>query len=359
MKLNAKNFAILQTLICRAKHLATNYEIILLTNSKEKTSNISDYTGYSVTSEFFTGEEQSMICTSLDHMGFHVRQFFNEEDFIRFVAMTQEDLSRKIVINSAQKGTKIGRKSLIPALCDLYNIPHTGSNPYIVSLCRDKYRSSSILKQNGVQTPRSWLYQPGTGWLGNSSFPSQGRFIVKPNYEAASIGIDASNICLAGSDLSQKVAEVSSNYRQEVLVEEFIPGYEVEVPVIFTEKPLTFFPVGIKLDGSRKMGDRILDYHLRDVDAYEYFDFCEEQPHVAKKVTDIAEQIARLLSINGFGRIDFRIMENGDIYTTDIATNPHYTEKSSYEFLFYQLGFTYDDLIACLIASSIAGGVES
>ncbi len=353
-----KNIEVLQILISRTRHLAANYEIILLANNKKKTRNMSDYAGYSVTSEFFSDEEQSRIYTSLDHMGFHVRQFFNEEDFINFVSTTREDMSRKIVINSAQKGTRIGRKSLIPALCDLYHIPYIGSNPYIVSLCRDKYRSSSILKQNGIQTPRSWLYQPGTGWFDRSSFPSQGRFIVKPNYEASSIGIDASSVCLAGTGLAQKVFEVCSAYRQEVLVEEFIPGYEVEVPVIFAGIPLTFFPVGIKLDGNRKMEDRILDYHLRNVDGYEYFDFSEEQPQVAKKLTNIAEKIVRLLSINGFGRIDFRITEHGDIYTTDIATNPHYTAKSSYEFLFYQLGLTYDDLIACLIASSIAGGAE-
>ena len=50
-----------------------------------------------------------------------------------------------LVINSAQTGIYIGRKSLIPAFCDHYKIMHTGSNPYVVSLCRDKLRPFQVL----------------------------------------------------------------------------------------------------------------------------------------------------------------------------------------------------------------------
>lgn len=350
MELQKKTY--LQTLVQRAVRLANSHEVILLTSNKEKTNNQADYSGYSVKSEFFSDEEETRILDALCKIGFSVHRFYNEEDFIAFVSGEQHKLSNRIVINSAQKGTKIGRKSLIPAICDLFGIPYVGSDPYVVSLCRDKYRCGCILAQNGIPVPDAWLYQPVGGWFREPP-TTAGQLIVKPNYEAASIGIDALNIC-NGSAMYEKVRQLESIYHQEILAEQFISGYEVEIPVItFNNVPTAFFPVGINLDGDKKMGERILDYHLRDVDAYEYYDFSLEKPQAAKVALAVAVRTAQILNIKGFGRVDLRISENSDVYVTDIATNPHYTARSSYEFLFSQLGFGYDDLIACLIAASI------
>jgi len=347
--------AYLQTLVQRAVQLANSHEVILLTSNKEKTNNQADYIGYSVKSEFFSDEEEAKILSALYKIGFSVRQFYNEEEFISFVSDKRQKTSNKIVINSAQKGTKIGRKSLIPAVCDLFGISYVGSNPYVVSLCRDKYRCGCILAQNGIPVPDAWLYQPVRGWF-HEPPTTAGQLIVKPNYEAASIGIDALNIC-NGFAMYEKVQQLAAIYHQEILVEKFVAGYEVEIPVIvFNNVPTVFFPIGINLDGDKKMGERILDYHLRDVDAYEYYDFSLECPQAANLALDVAARTAEILNIKGFGRVDLRISESGNVYVTDIATNPHYTARSSYEFLFSKLGFNYDDLVACLIAASIVEG---
>ena len=349
MEIQKKTY--LQALIQRAIQLAGSHEVILLTSNKEKTRNQADYTGYSVKSEFFSQDEETVIINSLHNIGFSVRQFYNEEDFIAFASSEQQGISNKIVINSAQKGTKIGRKSLIPAVCDLLGISYVGSNPYVVSLCRDKYRCGCILAQNKILVPDAWLYQPTKGWLQEPP-ASAGQLILKPNYEAASIGIDVSNIC-SGSAVYEKARQLESIYHQEILAEKFITGYEVEVPVIASGNATTaFFPVGIKLNNDKKMGKRILDYHLRGVDDYEYYDFTLENPMTAQSALDVAVRTVQVLNIKGFGRVDFRISENGDVYVTDIATNPHYTVRSSYEFLFKQMGLCYEDMIACLIAAS-------
>lgn len=65
--------------------------------------------------------------------------FIDEMDFIKNYITNnyyRNDSKYPIVINTAQKGTAIGRKSLIPAFCDLYGLCHTNSNPYVVSLAR-------------------------------------------------------------------------------------------------------------------------------------------------------------------------------------------------------------------------------
>lgn len=342
----------IKRMIENAKHISMKKEIIMVTSNKEETHNNNDYFDYSVTSEYFSNEEQSLICKSLENIGFKVTQFYNEEDFIKFVIKSSRNLSNYIVLNSAQKGTKIGRKSLIPSLCDLYNIKYIGSNPYIVSLCRDKYRTSCILNKNGINTPKSWLYDSHHGWINGSPKDFKELLIVKPNYESSSIGIDEKNIGYYDSIFLNQINKISSCYRQEVIVEEFIEGYEVETPVINYEEPITFFPVGIRLDSNPFMGNKILNYGNRAEDNYTFFNFSNLFPELSNQIINTASEVVKLLSIVGFGRIDFRIKENNTYYITDISTNPHYTEESSYHFLFNQLGFSYVDLVSCLISSS-------
>lgn len=355
--MDEKDFGInwIKEMIKGASQLVAKYKIIFLTSNKAETNNSSDYNGYSIKSEFFSESEQSVICSSFNNIGFQVMQIYNEEDFVHFISTSSEDLSSYIVVNSAQKGTKIGRKSLIPALCDLYNIKYIGSNPYIVSLCRDKYRGSSILKQNEIQTPQSWLYDRRYGWLNGSPEGFSDRLIIKPNYESSSIGIDENCIGYYNQDFQNRIREISDCYCQEILVEEFIEGYETEIPVICYKEPFSFFPVGINLGHDPLMGERILNYRIRSIDDYEFYDFSEEHALLSEQLIQTAIKVTKLLNLNGFGRVDFRIKPDGRYYVTDISTNPHYTEKSSYYYTFNHLGFHYQDMISCLIISGSEG----
>lgn len=332
--------------------ISNKYEIIMVTSNVDQTKNPTDYCGDSVTSEFFSEYDQYLIYEALSELGFSIRQFYNEEDFVKFIVENQKNCTNFIVLNSAQKGTKIGRKSLIPSLCDLYNIKYIGSNPYIVSLCRDKYRTSCILKQNGIRTPKSWLYDARYGWINGSPQNFDRLLIIKPNYESSSIGINESNIGYYDSNFLNKIKEMSSCYKQEILLEEFIEGYETEIPIINQKIPLGFFPVGINLDSDPRMGNRILNYNNRATDNYTFFNFDKINPKLSAHMLENAYKVIKLLSITGFGRVDFRIDSNEMIYITDISTNPHYTQNSSFFFIFQQLGLDYKDLISCLVASS-------
>lgn len=342
----------IESMVQSTQNISKKYKIIMVTSNKNQTDNTTDYIGNSVKAEFFSDQDQLLIKQALESLGFTVKQFFNEEDFVKFISGSKEDFSKYIVLNSAQKGTKIGRKSLIPSLCDLYDIKYIGSNPYIVSLCRDKYRTSCILKKNGIKTPRSWLYDVRYGWINGSPELFDHPIIIKPNYESSSIGIDENNIGYYDSDFFKKIKEMSLCYRQEILLEEFIEGYETETPVINNGDPFGLFPVGINLDFELCMGKRILNYNNRAVDNYTFFDFSKIFPELSSQMLETAYKIIKLLSITGFGRVDFRIDSNGVFYVTDISTNPHYTLESSYYFIFQQLGLDYKDLISCLISSS-------
>ena len=334
-----------------SRHLSKYCKIAFITSNKDKTHNTSDYSSFSVKSEFYSNDVHSKIVNAFKNIGFSVIEFFNEEDFIQYaLKITKKQRECLIVINSAQKGTHIGRKSLIPAFCELYSIKYVGSNPYVVSLCRDKYKCGNILNQNGIPTPDAWLYNKN-GWINGCPNDIPYKLILKPNYESSSIGVDNKCIDYYGQTFDQKVKEYSLLFNQDIIVEEFVAGYEVEIPIICTQDPLVFFPVGIEKNGEKCLGEQILDYKTRSENNYDFYDFSAYRPVLAQKLVDIAKKTVKLLDISGFGRIDFRIKENGDYFVTDISTNPHYTEQSSFFVPFKNLDMSYEDMINSLIAS--------
>ena len=168
-----------------AHNKAEQIKIFLVSNIREKTDNFSDYSGTSVVSEYLSLNQQELIVESLRNSGFETVCFIDEMDFIKNYITNnyyRNDSKYPIVINTAQKGTAIGRKSLIPAFCDLYGLCHTNSNPYVVSLARNKYHCNCILKSNGLPTTNDYLYLPNEGWL-LDKHPNEGeKVIVKLNY---------------------------------------------------------------------------------------------------------------------------------------------------------------------------------
>lgn len=73
-----------------AIEISKKYEIIMVTSNENHTDNTNDYSDNSVKSEFFSDQEQNLIRQTLENIGFKVKQFFNEEDFISFISNPRE-----------------------------------------------------------------------------------------------------------------------------------------------------------------------------------------------------------------------------------------------------------------------------
>ena len=85
-----------------ATAVAKNHQILMLTSNDNRTTNISDYTGNSVKAEFFSDEDEALISKALKSLGFSVKHFYNEDDFIKYIIKTvqrcfQESYSLSLV----------------------------------------------------------------------------------------------------------------------------------------------------------------------------------------------------------------------------------------------------------------------
>ena len=57
-----------------------------------------------------------------------------------------------IVFNIAEGLRGPNREAHVPAICEFYGVPYSGSDPFTLALCLDKARTKEILRANGVPT---------------------------------------------------------------------------------------------------------------------------------------------------------------------------------------------------------------
>src|SRR3954453_22114986 len=75
------------------------------------------------------------------------------DDFPQRLRDTRPD----IVFNIAEGLRGPNREALVPAICEFYGIPYSGSDPFTLALCLDKARTKEILRARGVPTADWWL----------------------------------------------------------------------------------------------------------------------------------------------------------------------------------------------------------
>lgn len=323
----------------------------IVCNSKNKTQLHKDYDTYSIQTEFLsdTEVEELMLMAKLQNLPFDI--FYSEEEFIKKVFHHYEALSNKniVVYNSAQNGTGAGRKSLIPAFCNLMGIRCTGSDSYRVSLCRDKFAINSILKSNNFNVPNSTLFTKNNHDF--SMFNKDQTIIAKPLYESASIGITEDNIFCTNNVPIDYLTRLSASLKQSLLLQEFIEGYEIEVPLIIHEETIFCFdPVILFLDKAEKfMGGSILNYEKIYNDSYCFGDLPKHQQKHVSKIKKTAKEVVQILGLNGLCRVDGRLTKEGEFYITDVSTNPHFIKHSSVNYAFLKSGYTDKELFRIIL----------
>lgn len=329
--------------------LSKNCLLAVVCNIKSFETLAQKYGDFSTDTEFLSDNELEQVIKMASAQEIPFRVFTNEDSFIRYISSPNINLKKIIVYNSAQSGTGAGRKALIPGLCNYYHIRHTGSDAYRVSLCRDKFAIAAILGKLGISIPKSHLFINGNI---DVELDKNQKYIAKPIYESASIGIKKENVFLGSAIPFRYLRNLEKTMQQPLIVQEFIYGYEIEVPVLAGEKSYyAFSPVVLhRFADSLIMGNDILDYDKIYNDAYHFSslpDFISDNP-----IKQTACKVAEKLCLSGLCRVDFRLKKDLSFFVTDVSTNPHFISHSSVNFAFKQLGLNDRQLFHTILALS-------
>ena len=245
----------------------------------------------------------------------------------------------------------------VAAMLELLNIPYTGSGPLALALCMNKPRVKEIMTHHGIPTPR-WqvFYSRNKKLREDMKFP----LIVKPAQMDNSIGIDNNAIVHDEKELQSKVGYINRTYNQPALVEEYIPGRDLDVGVVGNGFNSKVLPIAeVNYNGLSPGINKIFSYEakwdrqceLYNVTSYR-FDI-DIPKSVEARIKRIALDLYRVLDLRDYGRVDIRLSEDNVPYVLEMNPNPGISCDCSTPAAAESLGISYDDMIQLILENAL------
>lgn len=206
-----------------------------------------------------------------------------------------------------------GEGGALQTLLEFADVPYTGSGPLASGMAMDKDVAKRLFRDAGVPTA-PWLMVPAEPEevAQHVGYPA----VVKPSKQGSSVGLTV----IEDEDGLDEAIALAYRYDDEVMIERFIAGRELTVPVLDREA----LPVGEIIPRNP-----IFDYESKYQPgmAEEIFpaDLTDEQ---ARAVQELALRAHAALKLSVYSRVDFRMDEDGVFWCLEANTLPGMTGQS-------------------------------
>ncbi len=276
-----------------------------------------------------------------------------------------------IVFNMAEGLTGQNREAHVPAICEFFGTPYSGSDPFTLSLCLHKARTKQMLQFYGIPTAPFALVDS----LAETKAVRKANLLryplfAKPVQEGSSKGITERNYIRDGDELLACVAELLEVYEQPVLLEEFLPGAEFTCGVIGNGRDARVLPiVGIRFDALPEGALPIYGFEAKWI-----WDTPDRPLRMFECPADVDEPLRKAIeavTLRAYGalgcrdwsRIDVRLDAKGIPNIVEInplpGILPNPEDNSCLPKAARAAGMGYDELIqSCVLAAAKRQGVR-
>ncbi len=246
-------------------------------------------------------------------------------------------------------------ESHIAAMFDILEVVYTGNGPLPLGNCLYKQRTKRILQGSGIPTPN---YEVVLYIDRNSPIKMDLEFplIVKLLNEDASIGISENSIVHGKKELRERVTYLFRNFKQDIIIEEFIDGRELNVSILGEE----VLPISeISFKGLPKKLPKIITYEAKWAPESDYFKFTNPvcpaklSQRTSKKIKEIALRAYRELECRDYARVDIRLAKHNKPYVIEINPNPDISPDAGFARAAEAADLSYDKLIQKIIDLSL------
>lgn len=243
---------------------------------------------------------------------------------MEFVPETMvEDIKRSgcdIVFNAVHG--KYGEDGRIAAALEMINMPYTSSGVLSSAVTMDKVATKHLFRSAGISTPKSrFLHKRDL----NSSLTAEiiEEFslpvVVKAASQGSSIGVEI----VEKADELEAAFKNSFKYDDVVLIEEFIKGRELSIPVYGNEEKKTLPVIEITTNSGR------YDYKSKYTKGESYHIIpAPLDDEVTQKVQKLCIDACTVADCKGMVRVDVMLSEDNVPYALEINSVPGMTETS-------------------------------
>ncbi|HBH46660.1 MAG: hypothetical protein A2445_02580 [Candidatus Jacksonbacteria bacterium RIFOXYC2_FULL_44_29] len=232
-----------------------------------------------------------------------------------------------------------GEDGTVQGFLELWGVPFVGSDTLSSALAMDKVMAKKVFKAENIPTPESWaVNQENSNQIINKiKIPC----VVKPVNLGSSVGV---TIVKNKSELPSAIKlAIATDNKGEVIVEKFIKGRELTVPVL-GDQALPVIEIRPK-----RAGDWF-NYEVKY--APDLVDEIVPAPIPAKSFKQ-AQQLAlrahNALQCRHFSRVDMILTEAGELYVLEVNTIPGLTSASLFPKAAAASGMSFTQLLDKLI----------
>jgi D-alanine-D-alanine ligase len=234
-----------------------------------------------------------------------------------------------------------GEDGTVQGLLELAGVPYVGAGVLASALCMDKDVFKSVLRDHGIPVTANITLRLGDEARNPFGFP----VFVKPARLGSSVGITKAH---DESELRAGVA-LAFEHDEKVLVEQFVPGLEVEVGVLGNLRPTASLPGEIVVTAN-EWYDYEAKYDEGEMDLIVPPRLTDEQ---IERVQDLAVRAFVATDCEGMARADMFVRDDGEVLVNELNTIPGFTSTSVYARLFEASGLPYAELLEQLAALAV------
>jgi D-alanine-D-alanine ligase len=241
----------------------------------------------------------------------------------------------------------------VVSFLELMQVPYTGCHPRGLILARDKALSKKLLAYHHLTVPKFQVFPRGRRIqrVKGLEFP----LIVKSLVHEASLGISQASVVDNDEKLRERVAFIHQRHHSDAIVEQFIDGREFYVGIIGNTR-LEVLPVWeLMFENMPEGSASIATAHVKHNTEYQrrrgiYQQHADDLvPALRDHIIRTSRRIARILDLDGYNRIDYRLSVEGKLYFLEANPNPDIARSEEYASAAEEAGMSYKQLIQRIV----------
>jgi D-alanine-D-alanine ligase len=325
-------------------------KVLVLFDGTSPTTVDQDFTKEMKTKDWKT---EADVMTALGKLG-HTAEHLAIYDDVDLLRQKLETFAPDILFNLVEQfRNNPGFDQNMVSFFELQGLPFTGCGATGLTLCKHKGISKKILHYHGIQVPH-FVVIPRGQRIGR---PKQLQFpiLVKPVKEEASYGISQASFVETDEQFRERVAFIHEKRDADAIAEQYIDGRELYVSLMGNVR-LTVFPIREMIFGDVSVSEpKIATYSAKWDEEYRKRkglrnEFAEGlEPALVAQIQETCKRIYRLLTIDGYARIDLRLTPANEVYFIEANPNPHLAADEDFALSAEKDSLPYPQLIDRII----------
>jgi len=302
------------------------------------------------------------VVSTLRNIGHEVRPL-GVQDELNPIRVAAEEWKPDVVFNLLEEFYSLSDfDSHVVSYLELLKLPYTGCNPRGLFLARSKAITKKIAAYHRVRVPAFFVVGRGR----KPKRPGSLRFplFVKSASEESSLGIAQASLVDSDEKLAERVRFVHESVGTDALVEQYIEGRELYVAAIGNERVRTLPVWELDFGKLAETGEPIatervkhsLEYQKKHgIDAKRAENL---EPLLVGALERTTRRVYRMLELDGYARVDYRLTPAGEIYLLEANPNPEIAETEEFASAALAAGIPYPQLLKRIVSLALARPVR-